>query len=69
MANLADIAVRFWDELVSRSSGPLAFRFLPPSAPAPPDTVPDLLGSWPSDQALREWSSRPIGDIRPPHDG
>jgi hypothetical protein len=27
MSHLADTAVRFWDELVSRSSGPLAFRF------------------------------------------
>ena len=69
MANLADIAVRFWDELVSRSSGPLAFRSPPPSVPTLPDTGPDLLGSWPSDQTMREWSSRPIDDIRPPHDG
>jgi hypothetical protein len=27
MSQFADMAVRFWDELVSRSSGPLAFRF------------------------------------------
>ena len=24
---LADLAIRFWDELLARSSGPLAFRF------------------------------------------
>ncbi len=27
MSQFADLTFRFWDELVSRSSGPLAFRF------------------------------------------
>jgi hypothetical protein len=27
MSQMADLAARFWDELVSRASGPLAFRF------------------------------------------
>jgi len=68
MANLADSAVRSWNELVSRSSGPLAFRFtLQPMMPLP-DTVPDPLGCWPAEQTLREWNIRHMGDICPPHD-
>jgi hypothetical protein len=28
MSHLYDVSVRFWDELISRPSGPLAFRFI-----------------------------------------
>ena len=28
MSHLHDVAIRFWDELVLRSKGPLAFRFM-----------------------------------------